>query len=119
MRERADDVIADTELRDIRANFRHNPGDLVAKHRRCREYRVLGEEQVRVTEPGRLHIDGHLPSHPALNAPFLEPGRNMDQQIVNEAPDRREHSPRRRVNQVENILRPGPFRQDPVDKRLF
>ena len=45
-----------------------------------------------------------------LNAPFLEPDRNMDQQIVNKTPYRRKHSSRRRVNQVENILRPGPFR---------
>ena len=33
-----------------------------------------------------------------LNAPFLEPGRNMDQQIINKTPHRRKHSPRRRVN---------------------
>src|ERR1700733_9142878 len=54
-----------------------------------------------------------------LNAPFLEPGGNMDQQIVDKTSDRREHSPRRRVNQVEDILRATPFRQDSVDKPSF
>ena len=56
---------------------------------------------------------------PALNAPFLEPCRNMDQQIINETPYRRQHSARRRVNQVKDILRSGPFRQDAFNKPLF
>jgi hypothetical protein len=55
----------------------------------------------------------------SLDAPLLEPGRNMDQQVVNQTPDRRKHSTRRRVDQVENILRAGPLRQDSVDKPLF
>jgi hypothetical protein len=63
LRERAHDVIADTELRDLRANFRHTPGDLVAKHGRCREYRVRSEEQVGMTEPGRLYIDQNFASN--------------------------------------------------------
>src|SRR5438105_313785 len=46
-----------------------------------------------------------------LNASFLEPDRNMNQQIINETPDRRKHSAWRRVHEVENILRPRPFRQ--------
>jgi len=54
-----------------------------------------------------------------LNAPFLEPGRNMDQQIINKTPHRRKHSPRRRVNQVENILGARPLRHDSVNKPLF
>ncbi len=37
----------------------------------------------------------------ALNAPFLEPRGNMDQQIINETPYRGQHAARRRVNQVE------------------
>jgi hypothetical protein len=35
--------------------------------------------------------------HRTLNAPFLEPGRKMDQQIVNKTSDRREHSPRQTI----------------------
>src|SRR5207237_5155968 len=50
----------------------------------------------------------------ALNAPFLEPGRNMDQQIINETPYRRQHSARRRVNLSgedpnEPVVAYGPF----------
>ena len=37
----------------------------------------------------------------ALNAPFLEPGENMDQQVINETPYRGQHAARRRVNPVE------------------
>jgi hypothetical protein len=54
-----------------------------------------------------------------LDVPFLEPSWNMDHEIVNKTPNRRQHSPRRRVNQVQNILRPRPFRQHPFNKPLF
>ena len=55
--ERAYDVIPNTELRDFKTDFRHDPRNLMAKHGRCREDRVRGEEQVSVTQPGRSHID--------------------------------------------------------------
>src|ERR1700720_2956563 len=55
----------------------------------------------------------------ALNAALAEPGWNMDQQIVNQTSYRWQHSPRRRINQMENILRPGPFRQDSFNEPLF
>src|SRR6266849_8521303 len=48
------------ELRDIGADFRHDPGDLMAKHCRCRKDRVGGEEQVRVTESRASHINKNL-----------------------------------------------------------
>ena len=54
-----------------------------------------------------------------LNAPFLKPRRNMDQQIVDKAPHRWKHTPQRRVNQVENIFRARPFGQDSLDKARF
>ena len=41
----------------------------------------------------------------ASNGPFLEPDRNMDQQVINQTPDRRKHAARRRVHQVENMTR--------------
>lgn len=43
----------------------------------------------------------------------------MNQQIVNKTPYRRKHAARRRVNEVENILRPGPLRQHSFDTPLF
>ena len=50
-------MIADTELGDIWADFRHDPRDLVAKHGGCREYRVGGEEHVSVAQPGGPYVD--------------------------------------------------------------
>ena len=55
----------------------------------------------------------------ALNAPFLEPSWNMRHQILNKTPYRRQHSPRGWVNQVQNILRPRPFRQHSLNEPLF
>jgi hypothetical protein len=43
----------------------------------------------------------------------------MDPQVIDQAPNRWKHSTRRRIDQVENVLRAGPFRQDPVDKPSF
>ena len=54
-----------------------------------------------------------------LDTPFLEPGGNLNQLIVNKTPYRRKHSARRWVNEVENILRPRPFPQHSFDKPLF
>ena len=43
----------------------------------------------------------------------------MDQKVIDKTPYRREHTTRRRENQVENIFRARPFRQDSIDKALF
>src|SRR5262249_43554329 len=48
-----------------------------------------------------------------------EPGWNLDQQIVNQTSYGWQHSPRRRINQMENILRSGPFRQDSFNEPLL
>jgi hypothetical protein len=48
------------ELRDLRADFRHDPADFMAKHGRCREDRIGGEEQVSVAEPGGSHVNQDL-----------------------------------------------------------
>jgi hypothetical protein len=50
LRERPDDVIADTDLRDIRTGCSHDSRDLVTQHHRCRHDVVRGEQEVRVTE---------------------------------------------------------------------
>ena len=42
----------------------------------------------------------------------------MGQQIVNLTSDRRQHSLRRRINQMENIPRSGPFQQDSFKELL-
>jgi hypothetical protein len=57
LRERSYDVISDADLRDIGTYFGNDPGDLVTKHRRGWNDIVRGEEQVGVTQPGRLHVD--------------------------------------------------------------
>src|SRR5260370_19407660 len=63
--ERAYDVIPNAEFRDIGADFRHYPRDLMAKHGRCREDRVRGEAQVSMAQPGRSHIDQNFaPNRP-------------------------------------------------------
>jgi hypothetical protein len=57
--------------------------------------------------------------HASSNAPFPEPSWNMDHEIVNKTPYRRQHSPRRRVNQVQNILRARLFRQHSFNKSFL
>ena len=57
LRERSYDVISDADLRDIGTYFGNDPGDLVTKYRRGWNDIVRGEEQVGVTQPGRLHVD--------------------------------------------------------------
>jgi hypothetical protein len=57
LRERSYNVISDVDLHDIGTYFGNDPGDLVTKHRRNRNDIVSGEEQVGVTQPGRLHVD--------------------------------------------------------------
>jgi hypothetical protein len=65
-------VIAETELRDIRADFRHDPRDLVAKHGGCREYRVGGEEHVSVTQSGGLYVDQNFAAYWLSDVHVLE-----------------------------------------------
>jgi hypothetical protein len=43
----------------------------------------------------------------------------MNQQVVDQTSDRRQHSPRCRINQVENILRSGPLRQDSFNESVL
>jgi hypothetical protein len=43
----------------------------------------------------------------------------VDQQVIDQASDRGEHAARARVNQVENILSAGPFRQDTLDNSIL
>jgi hypothetical protein len=65
-------VIPKTELRDIRADFRHDSRDFVAKHGWCRKDRIGGEEQVRVTQTGRLHINQNFAPHRRGDVHILE-----------------------------------------------
>ena len=60
-----------------------------------------------------------LPATVSLDAVFVKPGRNMDQQIINEAPYRRQHSARRGINEMKDILRSRPFRQDSLNRPLL
>jgi hypothetical protein len=57
LRERTHDVISDTDMRYVGADSRHDTGDLVTKHRWRRSDIVSGEQQVGVTQSGRLHLD--------------------------------------------------------------
>jgi hypothetical protein len=57
LRERSYDVISDVDLHDIGTYFGNDPGDLMTKHRWDWNDIVSGEEQVGVTQPGRLHVD--------------------------------------------------------------
>ena len=50
-------MIPNTELRDARAGFRHDSRDFVAQHGWGRKDRIGSEEQVRVTQTGRMHIN--------------------------------------------------------------
>src|SRR4029077_11227669 len=57
LRERTHDVIADTQLRDVGADCRHDPCDLVTKYRRRWNEIMSSEQQVGVTQPRRSHVD--------------------------------------------------------------
>ena len=50
-------MITNTELRDVGTDLSDDSRHLVAEHRRRRNDVVRGEQQVGVTEPGRLHVD--------------------------------------------------------------
>jgi hypothetical protein len=71
-------MIADTELRDVGADFRHDPRDLVAKHGGCREYRVGGEEHVSVTQPGGTYVDQNFAAYWLSDVHVLEIERTAD-----------------------------------------
>jgi hypothetical protein len=49
-------MITDTDLRNVGTDCRHNPGDLVTKHRRRRNEIMSCKEQVSVTQRGRLSV---------------------------------------------------------------
>jgi hypothetical protein len=50
-------MITDTDLRYVGTDCKHDPGDLVTKHRRRRNEIMSCKEQVSVTQPGRLYVD--------------------------------------------------------------
>ena len=56
-----------------------------------------------------------------LGSKCRAPGAKLevDQQIVNQTSYRRQHSPRRRINEMGNVLRAGPFRRDWFHETLF
>ena len=70
--ERTYDVIPDAELRDIWADFRHDSRDFVAKHGGHRKDRIGSEEQVCVTQTGRLHINENFAPNRRGNVHILE-----------------------------------------------
>ena len=57
LHKRAHDMIADAELRDIRADLGDDSRDLVAEYRRKRSDIVRGKQKIGVTQPGRAHVD--------------------------------------------------------------
>jgi len=57
LREGAYDVISDADLRNVGSDCGHDPCDLVTEHGGRRNEIVSGEQQVGVTQPGRLHLD--------------------------------------------------------------
>jgi hypothetical protein len=70
--ERTYDVIPDSKLHDLRADFRHHPRDLVPKHGRHGNDVVRSEEQVGVAQPGGLHVNQHFTPHRRRNLHILE-----------------------------------------------
>jgi hypothetical protein len=58
--EKPHDVIADVDLRDVRAHSRRDSRDLVTKHRGCRDEVMGGEQEIRVTKARRLDVDEDL-----------------------------------------------------------
>jgi hypothetical protein len=65
-------VISDAELRDIGADLCHDPRDLMAQHRRSWNNIVSSEQQVGVTEPGRLHLDQNFAPYRRDNVDVFE-----------------------------------------------
>jgi hypothetical protein len=48
------------ELRDVWTHRRHDPDNLMTKHRRRRDDIVSSKQQVGVAQARRLHIDEHF-----------------------------------------------------------
>ena len=65
-------MIPDADLPHLGADCRHDPGDLVTKHRRRRNEIVSGEEQISVTQPGRLYVYENFAPNGHRNADVLE-----------------------------------------------
>ncbi len=63
LRERTNNVISDTEMRDIRTDCCHDPRDFVTQYRWRRHDIVSGEEQISVAQAGRLHIDENFATY--------------------------------------------------------
>jgi hypothetical protein len=72
LRERANDVVSDMDLCDFGTDDGHDRRDLVAEHCGRRNEIVSGEQQVGVTQPGRLHIDVNFTSDRHGNVHILE-----------------------------------------------
>ena len=53
-------MISDPELRDLRTDCRHDPRNLVTQHRWRGHNIVSGEQEVRMAEARRLHVDENL-----------------------------------------------------------
>ena len=56
-------MVSEPKLCDLRADFSNDPGDLVPQHRRRRNDIVSSEQQIGMTESGRLHVDQDFASH--------------------------------------------------------
>ncbi len=56
LRERTYDMISDADLSDVGSDCGHDARNFVTKHRWGGDEIVSGEEQVGVTQPGRLHV---------------------------------------------------------------
>jgi hypothetical protein len=63
LRQRPYDVISDTELRDIRTDCCNDPRYLVTQHGWYGHNIVSSEQEVRMTEAGRLRVDKTLATH--------------------------------------------------------
>jgi hypothetical protein len=72
LRERPYDVIADLHLPDVSACCCHNPRDLMTQHRRRRHDLVSGEQEVRMTQARRLHVDENFTTSRRGDAYLLE-----------------------------------------------
>ena len=72
LRERTYDVISDTDLRNAGTDCGYDPRDLMAEHRGCRNEIVSSEQQVGVTQPGRLHVNENLASYRSGDVDVLE-----------------------------------------------
>ncbi len=75
-------MIADTDLRDVRTDFGHDPGNLVSKDRRKWGDIVSSEQQVRVTQSRGLHVDEDFASDRRGQCPRYPRYRIRDQSAL-------------------------------------